>query len=117
MATLIVTRCSYLSLSRLDVESYGRHVPSHALGDHRRGRLQVLFKMCRSAMCLQGGCVVVDFVEEHMVRVAVLEQHVELPAARLLYACCCVLQNCDFEFLVFGRHDVEFDRIDVWRKH
>ena len=30
-------------------------------------------------MCLQGGFVVVDLVEEHMVRVAVLEQDVELP--------------------------------------
>ena len=52
-----------------------------------------------------------------MVRVAVLEQHVELPAARLLYARCRVLQNRGFEFLVFGRHDVEFDRIDVWHRH
>jgi hypothetical protein len=36
-------------------------------------------------MCLQSGYVVVDLVEEHMVRIAVLEQHVELAAARLLY--------------------------------
>src|ERR1700675_4001479 len=93
-------------LSRLDVESYGRHVPRHALGDHGRGRLPKLFEMCRGAMCVQGGCVVVDLVEEHMVRVAVLEQDVELPAAWLLYARRCVLQNRGFEFLVFGRHDV-----------
>src|SRR5258708_13767186 len=76
----------HLSLSRLDVEGYGRHVPRHALGDHGRGRLPVLFKMCRGAMCLQGGCVVEDLVEEHMVRVAVLEQHIERPAAPLLSA-------------------------------
>jgi hypothetical protein len=50
-------------------------------------------------MCLQGGCVVVDLVKEHMVRVAVLEQDV-LTAARLLYARRCVLENRGFEFLV-----------------
>src|SRR5258708_40368309 len=79
----------HLSLSRLDVEGYGRHVPRHALGDHGRGRLPVLFKMCRGAMCLQGGCGVVDLVEENIARVAVLDQHVELSAALLLYARCC----------------------------
>src|SRR5215467_3525348 len=63
------------SLSRLEVEGDGRHVPRHASGDHWRGRLPVLFKMCRRPMCLQGGRIVVDLVEEHMVRVAVLEQH------------------------------------------
>ncbi len=73
--------------------------------------------MCRRPMRLQGGCVVVDLVEEHMMWVAVLEQHVELPAARLLYARRRVLQNGGFEFLVFGRHNVEFDRIDIGRRH
>src|SRR6516165_6183107 len=79
-----------IPLWRLDVEGYRRHVTRHALGDHGCNCLPVLFKMRRRAMCLQGGCVIVDLVEEHTVRVAVLEQHVELPAARLLYARCCV---------------------------
>jgi hypothetical protein len=65
-------------LSRLDVEGYGRHVPRHALGDHGRGRLSKLFEMCRGAVCVQGGCVVVDLVEEHMVRLVVLKQTTRL---------------------------------------
>ena len=117
------------------------HIPAQNVGDRRYRALMLkamgdmcratrlaimdaddlpkLFEMCRCAMCLQGVCVVVDLVEEHMVRVAVLEQDVELPTTWLLYARCCVLQNRGFEFLIFGRHDVEFDCIDVghWRRH
>src|SRR3981081_792980 len=99
----------------LGIERDRVHRPDLALGYHVGNGCRIFLVVIGGPMRLEGGCVVINLVEEDVERVARQYLDVELAAARLRDGGRAVLLDGGHELLHLGRHDVEIDGVDEGR--
>src|ERR1700722_7037903 len=104
--------CRLAMLLGLGVRSDHGHWPGVSLGDHIGHCRRIFLEMSGLAVGLQGGLVVVDFIEEEVVRIAGEVEDIEPGATRLLHRRGTVLRDGCQKLLALGRHDIEIYGVD-----